>query len=77
VVNFFFNSKNRYRLRELQPREYPPGVQRTPGHYNTAPCAVVGPYSEFAAILENKPLPTHKDGTRVWTALDRAETTRS
>jgi hypothetical protein len=73
VVNFFFNPKNRYRPRELQPREYPQGIWTTPGHYNTAPRAVVGPYSEFAAILENRPLPTHKDGTRVWTALDRAE----
>jgi hypothetical protein len=58
---------------KLQPREYPPGKWTTPGHYNTAPRAVVRPYSEFAAILENRPLPTHKDGTRVWTALDRAE----
>jgi hypothetical protein len=75
VVNLFFNPKNRYRPRELQPREFSSGAWTTPGHYNTSPRQVVGPYSEFAAILTNQPLLIHPQGTRVWTALDRAENT--
>jgi hypothetical protein len=75
VVNFFFNPKNRYRPRKLQPREFSPGIWQTPGHYNISPRQVVGPYSEFAAILTNEPLPIHPQGTRVWTALDRAGNT--
>jgi hypothetical protein len=75
VVNFFFTPKNRYRPRKLQPREFPPGIWQTPGHYNISPRQVVGPYSEFAAILTNEPLPIHPQGTRVWTALDRAGNT--
>jgi hypothetical protein len=72
VVPFYYNPQGTYRPKELAANEYPPGIHTSPGHCQEQR-KVVGPYSEFAAIIQNEPLKLHKDGTRVCTALSRAK----
>jgi hypothetical protein len=72
VVPFYYNPQGTYRLKELAANEYPLGIHTSHGHCQEQR-KVVGPYSEFAAIIQNEPLKLHKDGTRVCTALSRAE----
>jgi hypothetical protein len=75
VVNFFFNPKNRYRLRELQPREFPPGIWQTSGQLQHLSAPGCGPLLGVCGNPHERAAADPSQGTRVWTAINRARNT--